>query len=381
MSFLESVFKFLSSIFYSLAGVSPKKDEEVKIEEEIEKPEEPSESQALHDLILKKSPGIGPKMVKMAKDWFFHPEVTNLDYMVLVDFDYPETSPRMWVVDRKTGASEVFKVAHGAASDPDKDGRPTDFSNVSGSHQSSLGAMVTLAEYSSTKFKESMRLKGLQPGLNDKVLERAVVFHSSDYVNDVKGGLIGDSWGCFAVSLATAQRIIGLIDDGALLFAYHKSLDKTPKVDGGTPSLEKAVKLIKKFEGFYANTYYDPVGILTIGYGTIAYPNGQKVKMGDFVTEAKASEYLQLHIEKDILPAMSELIKVTLTENQFSALVSFVYNLGSGNLKKSTLLKKLNEEDYLGAANEFPKWVKAGGKTLQGLVNRREAEKALFLEV
>lgn len=373
MSFLEKIFQFISGLFLALAGRKPK-DEGISPEEK------------LHDLIMKNSPGIGPKMTKMASEWFFHKKVTNMDYLVLVDFDLHESNPRMWVVNRKKGTSEVFKVAHGSNSDPDKDGSADQFSNVSGSHQSSLGAMVFKKQYGKkdggwSKFDYALKIEGLQKGLNENVQDRAIVFHSSNYVNDVRGKMIGDSWGCFAVSTATAQRIIDMIDDGALLFAYHKSLDKAPEVEGGEHSVEKAVKLIKKWEGFRANSYHDPVGVITIGYGTTVYPNGQKVKMGDFLTEAKATEYLRLHIEKDVLPAMADLIEVQLTENQFNALVSFVYNLGAGNLKRSTLLEKLNQGDFLGAADEFPKWVKAGGKVLQGLVNRRADERALFLEV
>ena len=75
---------------------------------------------------------------------------------------------------------------------------------------------------------------------------------------------------------------------------------------------------------------------------------------------------------------VSRLINVPLTENQFGALVSFTYNVGSGNLKASTLRQKLNRGDYAGAADEFPKWRRAGGKILRGLVRRRAAERALF---
>ena len=76
--------------------------------------------------------------------------------------------------------------------------------------------------------------------------------------------------------------------------------------------------------------------------------------------------------------AVGRLVTVSLSENQFGALVSFTYNLGSDNLKASTLRQKLNRGDYRGAAGEFPKWRRAGGRVLKGLVRRRAAERALF---
>lgn len=145
-------------------------------------------------------------------------------------------------------------------------------------------------------------------------------------------------------------------------------------------NIQKAIDLIKKWEGFRSKAYLDPVGIPTIGYGTIQYPNGQKVKMGDVITEASAEHYLKEHIETDVIPPVDRLIKVDLNDNQYSAIVSFTYNLGSGNLSSSTLLKKLNNKDYIGAAKEFDRWVYAGGKKLKGLVNRRKEERALFEE-
>ena len=76
---------------------------------------------------------------------------------------------------------------------------------------------------------------------------------------------------------------------------------------------------------------------------------------------------------------VASLVKVTISDNQFAALVSFAFNVGSTALKNSSLLKKLNAKDYAGAANEFAKWNKGGGKVLAGLTRRREAERQLFL--
>ena len=137
------------------------------------------------------------------------------------------------------------------------------------------------------------------------------------------------------------------------------------------------LNLIKQFEGLRLNAYDDGVGVWTIGYGTIKYPNGVRVKHGDKITQAQADQY----IANDVATferAVNMLVNVPLNQNQFDALVSFTYNLGATNLSASTLLKKLNSKDYNGAAGEFQKWNKAGGKVMTGLVRRRKAEMELF---
>jgi lysozyme len=144
---------------------------------------------------------------------------------------------------------------------------------------------------------------------------------------------------------------------------------------------QKGLDLIKKFEQLQLKAYLDPGNIPTIGYGTTRYPNKQKVKLGDEITEEQAEAYLLDECSK-IAEKVEELVTAKLNQNQFDALVSFCYNLGDGALAQSTLLKKLNEKDYKGAANEFPRWNKAtanGALTvLPGLVTRRAEEKALF---
>ena len=137
--------------------------------------------------------------------------------------------------------------------------------------------------------------------------------------------------------------------------------------------------LIKEFEGFVANAYLCPAKVWTIGIGTTVYPNGVKVKKGDKCTEEQALKYLQ-HDLKSFEKTVNDSVKVPLSQNQFDALVSLAYNIGSGAFKNSTLLKKLNAKDYAGAADQFPRWNKGGGKVLKGLVRRRDAERALFLK-
>jgi len=132
------------------------------------------------------------------------------------------------------------------------------------------------------------------------------------------------------------------------------------------------LKLVKEFEGLRLKAYRCPAGVLTIGYG---HTGG--VREGQVITEAEAEELLK----KDLLifeRGVKNYVKVPLTDNQFSALVSFAYNVGLGAFGKSTLLRKINSRDYNGAAAEFARWNRGGGKILPGLVRRREAEKALF---
>lgn len=135
--------------------------------------------------------------------------------------------------------------------------------------------------------------------------------------------------------------------------------------------------LIKSFEGKRLAAYDDGVGVWTIGYGTIKYPNGQAVKKGDVCTGEQADQYFNNDLVK-FENSINSLVKVPLNQNQFDALVSFAYNLGATNLSNSTLLRKLNSKDYKGAAAEFPKWNKAGGKVMAGLTRRRLAEQELF---
>ena len=139
------------------------------------------------------------------------------------------------------------------------------------------------------------------------------------------------------------------------------------------------IDLICNFEGKRLMAYDDGVGVWTIGFGTTIYPNGIKVKKGDVCTEAQAKAYMAHDLKKFEL-AINNAVNVSLNQNQFDALVSLAYNIGTGAFSESTLVKKLNAGDYRGAANQFDVWVNAGGKRMQGLVNRRTKEKALFLK-
>lgn len=141
---------------------------------------------------------------------------------------------------------------------------------------------------------------------------------------------------------------------------------------------DKGIALIKQFEGCKLTAYQDSVGVLTIGYGWTQPVDGKPIRAGMTIKQETAERLLKTGLvsyESDV----SRLVKVGLTQGQFDALVSFTYNLGSKSLSTSTLLRKLNAGDYAGAADEFLRWNKAGGKVLNGLTRRREAERALFL--
>ncbi|EQA1588789.1 lysozyme [Enterobacter hormaechei] len=141
---------------------------------------------------------------------------------------------------------------------------------------------------------------------------------------------------------------------------------------------ENGIALIKEFEGCKLTAYQDSVGVWTIGYGWTQPVDGKPIRAGMTIKQETAERLLKTGLasyESDV----SRLVKVGLTQGQFDALVSFTYNLGSRSLSTSTLLRKLNAGDYAGAADEFLRWNKAGGKVLSGLARRREAERALFL--
>ena len=139
--------------------------------------------------------------------------------------------------------------------------------------------------------------------------------------------------------------------------------------------------LIKSFEGCKLKAYKCPAGLNTIGFGSTFYPDGTKVKEGDVITKERADELFDA-IADDFVKKVKPLIKKELSDNSFSALVSFAYNAGVGNLKSSTLLKKVNanpnDETIRG---EFMKWVRANDRVLLGLEKRRKAEADLYFKV
>jgi len=137
---------------------------------------------------------------------------------------------------------------------------------------------------------------------------------------------------------------------------------------------EDGLRLIRRFEGFSAVPYLCPAGYLTVGYGHVV-KNPDAFRQP--ITEDEATEILNVDVET-AERAVLRLITVPLTDGQFDALVSFTFNLGAGALQRSTLRRKVNREDHEDAADEFLRWVWAGGRKLNGLIRRRQAEAALY---
>lgn len=142
---------------------------------------------------------------------------------------------------------------------------------------------------------------------------------------------------------------------------------------------EHCYSLIKQFEGCRLKAYKDTASVWTIGYGTIMYPNGTRVKEGDKCTQDEAETYLKYEVILKSQSVNAFTSNYNLTQNQFDALVSFAYNLGVGALQKSTLLKriKINPNDPAIEA-EFMRWINAGGKPSNGLKKRRQSESDLY---
>ena len=136
---------------------------------------------------------------------------------------------------------------------------------------------------------------------------------------------------------------------------------------------QAGIDLITSFEGCRLTAYQDSVGVWTIGYG---HTSG--VYQGMTITEEEAIAFLRQDL-KTAENAVNNNVTYGINQNQFDALVSFTFNVGTGNFTSSTLLKKLNAGDVNGAANEFDRWIYAGGQVLEGLVRRRAAEKQMFL--
>ena len=143
----------------------------------------------------------------------------------------------------------------------------------------------------------------------------------------------------------------------------------------------RGLELIKDFEGFSSSAYLDVVNIPTIGWGNTFYEDGTKVKLGDQISKTDALKLLEVVANRDFADKIFPSIKVKVSQNQFDAMVSLAYNIGTGAFLKSTLLKKVNAGDFTGAGEEFLRWNKANGKEVLGLTRRREREKQLFLSL
>ncbi|MEN9924067.1 MAG: hypothetical protein RL268_193 [Pseudomonadota bacterium] len=143
--------------------------------------------------------------------------------------------------------------------------------------------------------------------------------------------------------------------------------------DGPIRTINAAgLDLIKQFEGCRLTAYRDPIGVLTIGYGS----TGPHVKPGMTITREQADDLLRQDVARFEM-AVADMAKVA-TDNQFAALVSLAFNVGAENVRRSTLLRLHNEGDYAGAKAQFSRWRYAAGRVLPGLVRRRDAEAELY---
>jgi lysozyme len=140
-----------------------------------------------------------------------------------------------------------------------------------------------------------------------------------------------------------------------------------------------AEEIIKKFEGLRLEAYLDIADIPTIGYGNTHHVNGDKIKIGECITQLEAEQMLMRSIITIDNFLFANLKNKSLNENQLAALISLNYNIGMGNFIFSTMKKKIDDSDIEGAANEFERWKWSAGKVVNGLIRRRQAEKELFL--
>jgi lysozyme len=142
--------------------------------------------------------------------------------------------------------------------------------------------------------------------------------------------------------------------------------------------MNRGIATIKKFEGLKLKAYLCPANVWTIGYGNTFFENGTKVSPNDKITIDRADQLLFFIVAK-FEGEVKKVVKSAINDNQLGALTSFAFNAGTGNLQKSTLLKKVNANpNDPTIRDEFMKWTRAGGKVLNGLVTRRKAEADLY---
>lgn len=182
--------------------------------------------------ILAHASGLSPRVLEHALNGYHwaltHGNVNNPTILTIVDFTKPSTDKRLWVIDLKSGKTLMnLHTTHGSGSG---DLYATHFSNRPGSNQSSLGVYKTLNTYGG-KHGLSVRLQGLEPGVNNNALSRAIVVHSANYATPsfiAAHHQAGRSWGCFAIDPAKSAQFINLTKNGTVLFAYAKPEDRDP---------------------------------------------------------------------------------------------------------------------------------------------------------
>ncbi len=139
------------------------------------------------------------------------------------------------------------------------------------------------------------------------------------------------------------------------------------------------IALVERFEGLYLRPYLCPAGVPTIGLGTIRYPSGRPVTLSDpAITKEQAYEYAWHELAKCVKSLKLYSPNVLWKPSTTAALADFIYNLGAGAYRGSTLRKRVDQEDWGGAREQILRWNKAGGKVLRGLTTRRQAERAML---
>ena len=141
-----------------------------------------------------------------------------------------------------------------------------------------------------------------------------------------------------------------------------------------------AASICRRFEGLYLKPYLCPAGVPTIGYGATFYQDGKKVSLRDKpITREQAEDLLMYHLKQYFLKEVLLLCYTLDTESKTASILDFAFNVGLGNLKISTLRKRILAKNWEGVPNQLMRWNKANGKVLKGLTLRREAEKVLFI--
>lgn len=144
-------------------------------------------------------------------------------------------------------------------------------------------------------------------------------------------------------------------------------------------AVQVTAALCRRFEGFYAEPYLCPAGVPTIGYGATYYEDGRAVRMTDpAINRDRAEALLFWHVRNVYLPAVVRLCPGVNTPERLAALIDFAFNLGTGNLRASTLRRRVNAQAWEEVPAQLLRWNKAGGRVLRGLTLRRKAEAALI---
>lgn len=181
-----------------------------------------------------------------------------------------------------------------------------------------------------------------------------------------KGKIDGDFGGG---SLQAVLSMVGNTD---------KAVDILSPTTSSRSMSAEGIALLKEHEGLRLKAYQDTGKVWTIGYGHTSAAGGMKVYPGLTITNEQAEQLLKDDLARMTYPVIERLVKVPLSQGQFDALCSFIYNLGEGQVSKSTLLRLLNAKDYKGASGQFGRWIYDNGQKLNGLIRRRSAERELF---